>query len=107
MREYKELMFSEIEKKMKMLILAFEANIHGNQYIQLFFLLQIVRAHISIMHSAFIDLFAEGISIKYFLIALFGKLGLLLLDRRIFWLKLVIYRFWSYTIQFIQQNWDY
>ena len=59
------------------------------------------------MHSAFIDLFAEGISIKYFLIALFGKLGLLLLDRRIFWLKLVIYRFWSYTIQFIQQNWDY
>ena len=92
---------------MKMLILAFEKNIHGNQYIQLFFLLQIVRAHISIMHSAFIDLFAEGISIKYFLIALFGKLGFLLLDRRIFWLKLVIYRFWSYTIQFIQQNWDY
>ena len=62
--------------------------------LQLFFLLQIVRAHISIMHSAFIDLFAEGISIKYLLIALFGKLGLLLLDR-IFWLKLVIYRFWS------------
>ena len=29
------------------------------------------------MHSAFIDLFAEGISIKYLLIALFGKLGLL------------------------------
>ena len=47
--------------------------------LQLFFLLQIVRAHISIMHSAFIDLFAEGISIKYLLIALFGKLGLLLL----------------------------
>ena len=45
--------------------------------LQLFFLLQIVRAHISIMHSAFIDLFAEGISIKYLLIALFGKLGLL------------------------------
>ena len=74
--------------------------------IKTFFLLQIVRAHISIMHSAFIDLFAEGISIKYLLIALFGKLGLLLLDR-IFWLKLVIYRFWSYTIQFIQPNWDY
>ena len=38
------------------------------------------------MHSAFIDLFAEGISIKYLLIALFGKLGLLLLDR-IFWIR--------------------